>query len=386
MSRTRLIASLTAISCCLALVLALAARTFPLKAAPRLAQSALEDGAAPLLQRIEVKHHDFDSATLNDAIVNEEGSRMSQLPGRLTVETAYDQARSENMKKFLEGFWNGRRIVVEVRSSLMPSRVSRRHAILEFDVYKQTLLPGRLEGGLTGGVAAGVAGGLNGGPFGSPSGGMTGGISGARAIRSAASQKIPDVDYSTVWIDTVKRGTFYRVVSGLGSLVRAENSTNLIARVILPASMVSEVRPNQTVTFNTRKDLMKGHVIGLNAPSSDETRTVYIGLDGPLPEWAVADLPVEARIDIEKIENTLYVGRPSNVPENSAAASVSASLFKIAPDGKGADRVIVKFGRPSVNTVEVLDGLQAGDRVILSDMSAFGNHIHFIKQMHLEKH
>ena len=107
MSRTRLIASLTAISCCLALVLALAARTFPLKAAPRLAQSALEDGAAPLLQRIEVKHHDFDSATLNDAIVNEEGSRMSQLPGRLTLETAYDQARSENMKKFLEDFWNG---------------------------------------------------------------------------------------------------------------------------------------------------------------------------------------------------------------------------------------------------------------------------------------
>jgi multidrug efflux pump subunit AcrA (membrane-fusion protein) len=127
------------------------------------------------------------------------------------------------------------------------------------------------------------------------------------------------------------------------------------------------VKPNQTATVYTRKGLLaKGHVTGINASPTDGTRTVYIYLDGPLPEGAGTDLQIDATIDIEKIDNILYVGRPVH-----GAANSTVSLFKLAKDGAEAERVNVKLGRSSVNTIEVLDGLKEGDKIILSDMSAY---------------
>lgn len=211
--------------------------------------------------------------------------------------------------------------------------------------------------------------------------------SGARDGLSGTPQNIPDVDYSTIWIDTVKRGTMYRQVRGVGLLVRDENSANLVARIIVPTVMMLEVRFDQKATVDTRKGLVKGHVIALKAADSDENRAVYIGLDGPLLEGAVADLPVEASINIEKIDDTLYVGRPANVPAN-ATPFVSASEFKIVNDGKDAERVVIKLGKPSANTIQVLGGLEAGHKIILSDMSAYdsANRIHLSDEKHLLKH
>jgi multidrug efflux pump subunit AcrA (membrane-fusion protein) len=88
-------------------------------------------------------------------------------------------------------------------------------------------------------------------------------------------------------------------------------------------------------------------------------------LDGPLPPGAVPDLSVDGTVEIERLQEVVYVGRPVFGQPNS-----QVSLFKLDDDGKGATRVTVKLGRSSVNSIEVLDGLKVGDQVILSDMSA----------------
>ena len=95
------------------------------------------------------------------------------------------------------------------------------------------------------------------------------------------------------------------------------------------------------------------------------TRTVDCKLDGALPPGAVPDLSVDGTIEIERLADVVYVGRPVFGQPNS-----QVSLFKLDEDGKGASRVTVKLGRSSVNTIEVMDGLKVGDQVILSDMSA----------------
>jgi len=269
MSRTRLIASLTATACCIALVTILAVSNFPLKAAPRVGQNPPQGGIA-----------------------------------------------------------------------------------------------GGVSSGVASGVAKGVAQGVSGGVIDGVSGGVSGGV--ALGVGGSTSRDIPTVDNNTIWTDTVKRGPMLRQVRGLGTLVRAEDSAGLVARIALPVVQTADVKPNQTATIDTRKGLVKGHVTGINASATDGTRTVYISLDGPLPEGAGTDLPIDATIDIEKIDNILYVGRPVH-----AAANSTISLFKLAKDGAEAERVNVKLGRSSVNAIEVLDGLKEGDKIILSDMSAY---------------
>jgi hypothetical protein len=268
MSRTRLIASLTATACCIALAIILAVWVFPLKAAPKAEQNPPQGGVA-----------------------------------------------------------------------------------------------GSVANGVAGGITKGVAQGVLGGVIDGVSHGVSGGVSGS------PSRDIPTVDNTTIWTDTVKRGPMLRQVRGLGTLVHAEDSAGLVARVALPTVMTADVRPNQTATIDTRKGLVKGHVTGINASSSDgRTRTVYVSLDGPLPEGAGADLPIDATIDIEKLDNILYIGRPVH-----AAANSTVSLFKLVKDGSEAERVSVKLGRSSVNAIEVLDGLKEGDKIILSDMSNYDN-------------
>jgi len=98
------------------------------------------------------------------------------------------------------------------------------------------------------------------------------------------------------------------------------------------------------------------------------TRTVDVDLDGPLPAGAVPQLSVDGTIDLERMTDVLYVGRPALGNENS-----TLSLFKLDTDGKGATRVSVKVGRASVNAIQVIEGLKEGDTVILSDMSRYDN-------------
>jgi len=231
---------------------------------------------------------------------------------------------------------------------------------------------------------SGVAGGVSGGASGGISGGVSGGIS--SGVGGSASRDIPTVDLSTIWTDTVKRGPMIRQVRGLGTLVKAD-SGNLVAKITLPEIMVKEVQPGRNLTLATPKWSVKGHVRGLGKEVSNGTATLDLGLeDIALPQGAGAGLEIDATIDIETIDNILYVGRPVHASEGATGNS-KFSLFKISNDGTEAVRVEVKLGRASVNTIEVLSGLKEGDKIILSDMSTYDNvdRVHIADEKHLSK-
>ncbi len=232
------------------------------------------------------------------------------------------------------------------------------------------------------GAARGVSSGFGPRPSGDPLGGVTNGIENDISGDSAKHQHVdePSVDQSTIWVDATKKGPMLRQVRGLGTLVRAQGSTNLVARVTLPAFMTGDVRPNQNAAIATRKGpFANGHVSHISPSPSNDTSSVDIALDA-VPGGASAGLEIDATIDIEKLENVLTLGRPVHATANS-----SVSLFKIVNDGTEAVRVKVKLGRSSVNMIEILDGLQVGDKVILSDMSSYGNadRIHLTDDKHL---
>ncbi|HUC53602.1 MAG TPA: M56 family metallopeptidase [Candidatus Cybelea sp.] len=230
----------------------------------------------------------------------------------------------------------------------------------------------------------GVAGGISGGVTGGVSGGVTDGVSSdvGGLVSARPSSDIPNVDYSTIWIDTVKRGPMQRQVRGLGKLVRGEGSTNFVAQVTLPTFLTADVKPGQNAAVATRKgSLANGHVSSISPSTSDDTRTVDIALDA-VPEGTAAGLEVDGTIDIEKIDSVLQVGRPVHGAENTGIP-----LFKIVNNGADAVRIYVKLGRASVNTIEVLAGLEEGDRIILSDMSQFKNadRIHLTREQHVPR-
>lgn len=132
--------------------------------------------------------------------------------------------------------------------------------------------------------------------------------------------------------------------------------------------MAVDVRLNQNAEVNTPNGVVNGRVSSISQPSSNGMRSVDIALDSASPEGVGTGVTVDGTIDIEKIENVLYVGRPIH-----SAPNTSVSLFWIVNDGAEAVRVNVKLGRGAVQTVEVLDGLKVGDKVILSDMSKWDN-------------
>jgi HlyD family secretion protein len=94
-----------------------------------------------------------------------------------------------------------------------------------------------------------------------------------------------------------------------------------------------------------------------------------VALKGPLPAAARPDLSVDGTIQLEKLDNVVFVGRPVFGQQDA-----TVQLFRIEPEGKFANKVKVTFGKASVNTIEVKDGLQVGDKVILSDMSTYDSY------------
>ena len=96
------------------------------------------------------------------------------------------------------------------------------------------------------------------------------------------------------------------------------------------------------------------------------TVTVEVALDGELPQGARADLSVDGVIELQRLDDVLYVQRPYY-----GQADGTVSMFRLEPDGKHAVKVPVTLGASSVSVIEVKAGLQRGDRVIVSDMSAY---------------
>jgi RND family efflux transporter MFP subunit len=140
----------------------------------------------------------------------------------------------------------------------------------------------------------------------------------------------------------------------------------LKAALQIAETQARDIQIGQPASIDTHNGVIPGHVTRIDPSVVNGTRTVDVDLDGPLPPGAVPQLSVEGTIDLERMKDVLFVGRPALGNENS-----TLSLFKLDPDGKGATRVPVKVGRASVNYIQVLEGLREGDTVILSDMSRY---------------
>jgi len=128
------------------------------------------------------------------------------------------------------------------------------------------------------------------------------------------------------------------------------------------------IQLGQPAEVDTHNGIVPGHVTRIDPAVVNGTRTVDVALDGPLPPGAVPQLSVDGTVDLQRLSDVLYVGRPAFGNPDS-----TISLFKFDPDGKTATRAQVKVGKASVTQIQILDGLKEGDRVILSDMSRYDN-------------
>jgi HlyD family secretion protein len=149
------------------------------------------------------------------------------------------------------------------------------------------------------------------------------------------------------------------------NLARVANPERLKAEVKVPETQARDIQIGQKVAVDTRISVVTGIVTRIDPSVQNGTITLDVGLVGDLPRGAVADLTVDGTIELERLTDVIHVGRPALAQEQS-----SVGLFKVASDGT-ATREQVKIGRMSVNTVEVLSGLNVGDQVVLSDMSAW---------------
>ncbi len=152
------------------------------------------------------------------------------------------------------------------------------------------------------------------------------------------------------------------------SVAEVVQPDKLKAALSIAETQAHDIQLDQPAEIDTHNGIVSGHVTRIDPGVLNGTRVVDVTLDGPLPPGAVPQLSVDGTIDLERMKDVLYVGRPAFGNENS-----TISLFKVDPDGKGAVRVPVKVGRASVNEIQVLDGLHEGDTVILSDMSRWDN-------------
>ncbi len=142
----------------------------------------------------------------------------------------------------------------------------------------------------------------------------------------------------------------------------------LKAALQIAETQARDIQIGQPASIDTHNGVIPGHVTRIDPSVVNGTRTVDVELDGALPAGAVPQLSVDGTIDLERMQDVLYVGRPALGNEDS-----TLSLFKVDAEGKGATRVPVKVGRASVNEIQVIEGLKEGDTVILSDMSRWDN-------------
>jgi HlyD family secretion protein len=148
------------------------------------------------------------------------------------------------------------------------------------------------------------------------------------------------------------------------NLARVADPTNLKAELRIAETQTKDLRIGQEAEVDTRNGIVKGHVSRIDPAATGGTVGVDVILEGSMPAGARPDQSVDGTVMIERLTNVIYVGRPAFGQENS-----TITLFKLTADGE-AVRTTVKLGRSSVNQIEIVEGLQPGDQVILSDTSA----------------
>ena len=151
-------------------------------------------------------------------------------------------------------------------------------------------------------------------------------------------------------------------------LAKVVQPDHLMAELKIAETQARDVQIGQPALIDTHNGTVAGTVMRVDPAVQNGTVTVDVKLTGELPKGARPDLSVDGTIDLERLDDVLYTGRPAFGQENSII-----SLFKLDPDGRSGVRVPVKVGRASVNSIQILEGLHQGDTVILSDMSRYDN-------------
>jgi HlyD family secretion protein len=140
----------------------------------------------------------------------------------------------------------------------------------------------------------------------------------------------------------------------------------LKAQLRIPETQAKDILIGQPAEIDTRNGVIPGHVSRIDPAVQEGTVAVDVKLEGELPKGARPDLSVDGTVELERLNDVLYVGRPAFGQTNT-----QVGLFKLVKAGKEAVRVQVKLGRTSVNEIEIVEGLRVGEQVILSDMSAW---------------
>jgi HlyD family secretion protein len=153
------------------------------------------------------------------------------------------------------------------------------------------------------------------------------------------------------------------------NLARVADPSKLKAQIKIAETQAKDIQPNQQAVIDTRNGVVKGHVKRVDPAVEQGTVTVDVAFDEELPKGARPDLSVDGTIELERLDNVVFVGRPAFGQENN-----TVGMFKLVPGSNEATRTPVKLGKSSVNTIEILSGLNPGDQVILSDTSAWDSH------------
>ena len=159
-----------------------------------------------------------------------------------------------------------------------------------------------------------------------------------------------------------------QVIPG-ANLARVARPDVLRAELRVPETQAKDVKLDQIVRVDTRNGIVPGRVVRIDPAVLNGTVQVDVDLEGALPPGARPDLSVDGTIEIEKLSNVMFVGRPA-----FGQAETTTTLFRLEPDGDGARRVPVELGRASVSLIEIARGLEPGDRVILSDTTSYDQH------------
>jgi HlyD family secretion protein len=150
------------------------------------------------------------------------------------------------------------------------------------------------------------------------------------------------------------------------NLARVAQPEHLKAELRIAETQAKDIEIGQRASVDTRNGVVEGRVMRIDPAVQDGTVTVDVELLGELPRGARPDLSVDGTVEIERLEDVLYVGRPAY-----GQSGTTVSLFRLEEDGVTAERVDVTLGKSSVNTIEIVAGLAEGDEVILSDTSAW---------------
>jgi len=153
------------------------------------------------------------------------------------------------------------------------------------------------------------------------------------------------------------------------NLARVADPTKLKAEIKIAETQAKDVQIGEKTTIDTRNGVVTGHVTRVDPAVEQGTVKVDAQIDGELPRGARPDLTIDGTIELERLDDVIYVGRPAFGQENN-----TVSIFKLVSGSSEAVRTPVKLGRSSVNSIEIINGLQPGDQVILSDTSAWDAH------------